>query len=73
MGSPCPRCWTAGRITLAELATAGIRARAGGPDRFAARKQIVAELEARELLVEVKPHPNTVPYGDRSGSVIEPL
>ena len=38
-----------------------------------ARKKIVAELERIEALVEVKPHAHTVPYGDRSGTVIEPL
>ena len=63
-----------GKVTLAELGElpafcAGLE----GLDRFEARKRIVAELEARELLVEVKPHAHTVPHGDRSGSVIEPL
>ena len=63
-----------GRVVLAELGTLpefvlGLE----GQDRFAARKAIVAELERIEALVEVKPHANTVPYGDRSGTVIEPL
>ena len=43
-----------------------------GLDRFDARKLIVADLEALELLVEVKPHKLQVPRGDRSGQVIEP-
>jgi valyl-tRNA synthetase len=63
-----------GQITLAELGEMPDFVRGlEGKDRFVARKEIVAELEARELLVEVKPHPHTVPHGDRSGSVIEPL
>ncbi len=63
-----------GRITLAELGEMPEFVRSlEGLDRFAARKLIVAELEAQELLVEVKPHPHMVPYGDRSGTVIEPF
>ena len=42
-------------------------------DRFAARKAIVAKLDAIGLLEDVKDHDLTVPYGDRSGVVIEPL
>lgn len=44
-----------------------------GMERFAARKAILADLEAAELLVEVKPHKLMVPRGDRTGVVIEPL
>jgi len=44
-----------------------------GLDRFDARKLIVADLEAAELLVEIKPHKLQVPRGDRSGQVIEPF
>ncbi|CDG16370.1 valine--tRNA ligase [Xenorhabdus doucetiae] len=44
-----------------------------GMERFAARKAIVAEFEKQDLLVEVKPHDLTVPYGDRGGVVIEPM
>ncbi len=44
-----------------------------GLDRFKARKQIVADLEAAELLAEIKPHKLMVPRGDRSGSVVEPM
>ncbi|MGN6151010.1 MAG: valine--tRNA ligase [Lysobacteraceae bacterium] len=43
-----------------------------GLDRFAARKVIVAQLEAAGLLVETKPHKLQVPRGDRTGQVIEP-
>ena len=44
-----------------------------GLDRFAARKQMVADLQAQGLLVEVKPHTLMTPKGDRTGSVIEPM
>ncbi len=44
-----------------------------GMERFAARKQIVADFDAAGLLEEIKDHDLTVPYGDRSGVVIEPL
>lgn len=44
-----------------------------GLDRFEARKQIVADLEAQGLLASVQPHKLMVPRGDRTGSVIEPM
>ncbi len=44
-----------------------------GIDRFVARKQIVADLEAQGLLEVVKPHKLMVPRGDRTGVVIEPM
>ena len=44
-----------------------------GLDRFAARKQMLADLEAQGLLAEVKPHTLMTPKGDRTGSVIEPM
>ena len=44
-----------------------------GMDRFAARKQIVADLDAQGLLDLVKPHKLMVPRGDRTGVVIEPM
>ncbi|MFC3033189.1 valine--tRNA ligase [Pseudoalteromonas fenneropenaei] len=44
-----------------------------GLDRFDARAQIVAEFEAAGLLEKIDDHSLTVPYGDRSGVVIEPL
>ena len=43
-----------------------------GMDRFDARKQIVADLEALGLLEKIDPHTLKVPRGDRSGVVIEP-
>jgi valyl-tRNA synthetase len=44
-----------------------------GLDRYAARKRIVADLEARGLLEKVVDHRLVVPRGDRSGAVIEPF
>lgn len=44
-----------------------------GLDRIAARKQIVADLDALDLLEKVEDHKLMVPRGDRSGSIIEPL
>ncbi|MDA8962534.1 valine--tRNA ligase [Pseudomonadales bacterium] len=44
-----------------------------GLDRFAARKAVLADIEALGLLDEIKPHDLSVPYGDRSGVVIEPM
>ena len=44
-----------------------------GIDRFDARKQIVADLDALGLLESVKPHKLMVPRGDRTGVVIEPM
>jgi valyl-tRNA synthetase len=43
-----------------------------GLDRFAARKEIVARMDASGLLAKAEPHAHTVPHGDRSGVVIEP-
>ena len=43
-----------------------------GLDRFDARKQIVADLDAAGVLVKIEDHKLKVPRGDRSGSVIEP-
>ena len=44
-----------------------------GLDRFAARKQMVADLQEQGLLVEIKAHTLMAPKGDRTGSVIEPM
>jgi valyl-tRNA synthetase len=44
-----------------------------GMDRFDARKQIVADLDALGLLEAVKPHKLMVPRGDRTNVVIEPM
>jgi valyl-tRNA synthetase len=43
-----------------------------GLDRFEARKQIVADLDAIDCLGEIKPHKLMAPRGDRTGAIIEP-
>ena len=44
-----------------------------GLERFAARKQIVADLEAQGYLAKIDKHKLKVPRGDRTGVVIEPM
>ena len=44
-----------------------------GLDRFVARKKVVADLEALDLLVEVKKHKLMVPRCARTNQVIEPM
>ena len=44
-----------------------------GLDRFAARKRIVEMLEAQGFIDKIEPNTHTVPHGDRSNVVIEPL
>ncbi|HZP68033.1 MAG TPA: valine--tRNA ligase [Rudaea sp.] len=44
-----------------------------GMDRFAARKAVLADLEAQGLLVETKKHKLQVPISQRSDAVIEPM
>jgi valyl-tRNA synthetase len=43
-----------------------------GLDRFKARDAVVAEMEALGLLEKIEDNAMTLPYGDRSGVVIEP-
>jgi valyl-tRNA synthetase len=43
-----------------------------GLERYKARKQIVADLEAAGLLEKTEPHKLMVPRGDRTNAVIEP-
>lgn len=43
-----------------------------GMERFAARKQIVADLDELGLVDKIEPHTLKVPRGDRSNVVIEP-
>ena len=43
-----------------------------GLSREAARAKVIAEFDAMGLLDKVEPHRHQVPYGDRSGVVIEP-
>jgi valyl-tRNA synthetase len=44
-----------------------------GMDRFDARKAIVADIDARGLLIKVEDKKIMQPFGDRSGVVIEPI
>jgi valyl-tRNA synthetase len=44
-----------------------------GLDRYAARKAVLADLEAAGLLVETKKHKLQVPISQRSDAVIEPM
>lgn len=43
-----------------------------GLERFQARKQILADLEAAGLLLKTEKHQLKIPKGDRSGAIIEP-
>ena len=43
-----------------------------GLDRYEARKRIIADLEALDLVDKIENITHTVPHGDRSGVVIEP-
>ncbi len=44
-----------------------------GMDRYDARKRIVADLEALDLIEKIDDHKLMVPRGDRSNSVVEPF
>jgi valyl-tRNA synthetase len=44
-----------------------------GLDRFAAREKILADLHALGLIERIEPHKLTVPRGDRSNAILEPL
>jgi valyl-tRNA synthetase len=44
-----------------------------GLDRFAARQKILADLDAMGLIERIEPHKLTVPRGDRSNAILEPL
>ncbi|MGO2414425.1 MAG: valine--tRNA ligase [Cobetia crustatorum] len=52
---------------------ASLPAAYAGLDRFVAREKLVADMDALGLLVQVEAVNNTLPHGDRSGDVIEPL
>ena len=44
-----------------------------GMDRFKARKEVVADIDAEGLLIKIEDKKIMQPYGDRSGVVIEPM
>ncbi len=54
------------------IAASGIPTAYIGLDRFDARKQVLADLEALDAIVEIEQKTIQMPYGDRSGVVIEP-
>ena len=60
---------TKGRMADAEHVPAKYR----GLDRFEARKQVVADIEALGLLIKVEDKKIMQPFGDRSNVVIEPM
>jgi valyl-tRNA synthetase len=60
---------TKGRMADAEHVPAKYR----GLDRFEARKEVVADIEARGLLIKVENKKISQPFGDRSNVVIEPM
>ena len=43
-----------------------------GLDRFVARQKIIEALESLDLIEKIEPHLLMIPYGDRSGVIIEP-
>jgi valyl-tRNA synthetase len=43
-----------------------------GLDRFAARKRVIADLEAAGLIEKIDKHPLSVPRGERTNAVLEP-
>jgi valyl-tRNA synthetase len=55
--------------TLNELAPPPYR----GMERFAARKQMLADLDALGLIDHIEPHQLTVPRGEKSNAILEPL
>ena len=60
-------------LTLAATISDNAPEKYRGLDRFAARKAIVADLEAQGLLVETKKHKLMVPVCTRTGQIIEPM
>jgi valyl-tRNA synthetase len=44
-----------------------------GLDRFAARKRVLEDLTAQELVEKIEDHMSMLPRGDRSGVVVEPM
>ncbi|HTJ92413.1 MAG TPA: valine--tRNA ligase [Pararobbsia sp.] len=67
------------RLPMIEILTLDAKINGNAPekyqglDRYDARKQIVADLEALGLLAETKKHKLQVPRGDRTGVVLEPM
>jgi valyl-tRNA synthetase len=62
-----------GVLTLDAAINDNAPAKYRGMDRFTARKQVVADLEAQGLLAEAKKHKLMVPRCARTGQVVEPM
>jgi valyl-tRNA synthetase len=63
-----------GPVEAQPLATdLGIPKEYRGLDRFEARKRILADLEAQDLLVSEKPYKLRVPRSGRTGVIVEPM
>lgn len=62
-----------GVLTLDAKVNDNAPAKYRGLDRFVARKQVVADLEAQGFLVETKKHRLMVPRCARTGQVVEPM
>jgi valyl-tRNA synthetase len=62
-----------GVLTLDAKINENAPAKYRGLDRFVARKQVVADLEAGGFLVETKKHKLMVPRCARTGQVVEPM
>ncbi|WP_338521561.1 valine--tRNA ligase [Candidatus Legionella polyplacis] len=44
-----------------------------GIDRFLVRKKVVDDLFKNKMLFKIEPYVTTIPFGEKSGSIIEPL
>jgi valyl-tRNA synthetase len=62
-----------GVLTLDAKINDNAPAKYRGLDRFVARKQVVADLKALDLLAETKKHKLTVPRCGRTGQIVEPM
>src|SRR3984893_495461 len=60
-------------MTLDATLNASVPLSLRGLDRFVARQKIIADLDAMGLIERIEPHKLTVPRGDRSNAVLEPL
>ncbi|MDR3413076.1 MAG: valine--tRNA ligase [Formivibrio sp.] len=60
-------------FTLSAHVNDNVPAKYRGLDRVEARKLVVADLAALDLLVDIKKHKLMVPRGDRTGAIIEPM
>jgi valyl-tRNA synthetase len=69
--NPTPALDVSGVVDMAD--DIGIPENYRGLDRYDARKLVLADLEAADLLVETKPHKLQVPVSQRSDAVIEPM